>query len=197
MIDHWNHLQELLGMKLTPVTCGLSLNALIERKNALPNWRMRWCTRTLKIEPTIAWLKAHHPAINYVGLRADEPERVGIYGADIECRYPLREWGWGINEVMAYLRERGVTIPARTDCARCYGQRLSEWKSLYRKHPEIYADAERQEAETGHTFRSNGRDSKPAPLAELRVLFDAETPILPGLEFEEGDPRGACRVCRL
>lgn len=54
------------------------------------------------------------------GIRADEEEREGgdyskIDG--IEMRFPLREWGWGIREVLNYLEQKGVVIPERTDCA--------------------------------------------------------------------------------
>lgn len=190
MVAHWAHLETLLGKPLTRVTNG-TLRSWIDEFDALPNNRQRWCTRLLKIEPTIAFLARHAPALNYVGLRADEPERVGIYGST-PSRFPLREWGWGIDEVQGYLRDRGVTIPERTDCARCYEQRLIEWKRLLRKHPEIYADAEADEARTGRTFRSPTRDTWPAPLAELRVEFDSGRKVR-----GEDDDGGACRVCSL
>lgn len=125
MNEHWRRLETLLGKPLTVLKPfpGDGLLALIQQQNALPNFRQRWCTRILKIEPTIAWLKANSPCIQYVGLRADEDERVGIYGdiPGVSQRYPLREWGWGIEDVWRYLAEQGVKIPQRTDCAWCYG----------------------------------------------------------------------------
>lgn len=33
--------------------------------------------------------------------------------------YPLSEWGWDLSRVRQYLTERGVAVPARTDCAGC------------------------------------------------------------------------------
>ena len=198
MIDHWAHLEQLLGKPLIRVT-NRTLAEWIKEWGALPNARQRWCTRLLKIEPTIAYLKRHAPAINYVGLRADEPERVGIYG-ETESRFPLRDWGWGIKEVKGYLRERGVTIPKRTDCARCYGQQLGEWWDLWRDEPAFYADAEREEQATGHTFRSASRDTWPAGLADLRGRFElGEVPHGRSWNlnlFEEEQP-SACRVCQL
>lgn len=195
MIAHWERLEGMLGKPLTRITNG-TLHTLIDEFDALPNWRQRWCTRRLKIEPCLAYLKRNHPAVLYVGLRADEEERQGIYSNDVECRFPLREWGWGLAEVKGYLRERGVKIPERTDCARCYGQRLSEWRRLWEKHPEIYADAEAQEEKTGYTFRSPGRDSHPAALKDLRKVFERQ-PSLPVFEDEEDDGFESCRVCRL
>ena len=125
MVEHWVNLKKILGKPILPVTSGTSLNGLIKRFDALPNFRMRWCTRMLKIDPFKQFLLTVAPAYIYIGLRADEPEREGgIYG-DIEGivqRHPLREWGWGVEDVLVYLESNGVDIPPRTDCARCYAQ---------------------------------------------------------------------------
>lgn len=200
MIAHWNGLEVLLGKSITRLS-NHTLDFWINEFQALPNWRQRWCTRLLKIEPTIAWLKANVPVTMYVGLRADEEERGGIYG-DIEgvsFRFPLREWDIAEQDVWRYLAKNGIDIPKRTDCARCYGQRLAEWKALWREHPEIYADAERQEQGIGNTFRSPGRDTWPASLKELRERFETgennkgQFSIWNDLEPEQQ----ACRVCSL
>ncbi len=192
MVAHWERLEKLLGKPMVRVTNG-TLDTLIDRFGALPNWRQRWCTRILKIEPCIAWMARQQPAVLYVGLRADEPKREGIYGS-VSCRFPLREWGWGIKEVRAYLAEMDVVIPRRTDCARCYDQQIGEWKKLWKNHPTIYADAEAQEVRVGATFRSPGRDTWPASLALLRVEFEKGRKV----RGEDKDAEeGACRVCSL
>lgn len=197
MLAHWEYLEGVLG-PITRVT-NRTLDDWIEDFGALPNWRQRWCTRLLKIEPCLAYLAKLPRPVLYVGLRADEEERKGIYSENVRTVFPLREWGWGLQEVRGYLAEKGVKIPKRTDCARCYGQRLSEWYELWRDHRDLYKDAEQQEAKIGNTFRSPGRDTWPASLQGLRA------------EFESGrKPRGvrdqidlfdseneACRVCRI
>lgn len=195
MEKHWADLEELLGAPITRLT-NQDLAFWIDHFKALPNWRQRWCTRVLKIEPCIAYMKSHYPCTLYVGLRADEEERVGLYGDFATYRYPLREWEWGVEEVWAYLNERGIKIPTRTDCARCYDQRLIEWKRLWRDYPEIYADAEAQEQRVGATFRSPGRDTWPADLAGLRAEFERGRKVR-GEKPDDEDERNACRVCRL
>lgn len=199
MVEHWKRLGELLGKPLTPVTSGHSLSGLIRHYDALPNWRQRWCTRQLKIEPCLEWLMERAPATLYVGLRADEPERQGgTYDEvpGVKLRYPLREWKWTIKEVWSYLDERGVEIPERTDCARCFFQTLPEWWKLWKDRPAVYTDAEQQEAATGHTFRSPGRDTWPASLSELRERFEAgEVP--GGANQGELFKETRCRVCSL
>lgn len=131
---------------------------------------------------------------SYVGLRADEPEREGGDYAQIpgvEMAFPLREWGWGLDEVLVYLEVQGIAIPRRTDCARCYHQTLHEWFLLWRDYPDIYREAELQEAITGHTLRSPGRDTWPSSLTELAAQFAA------GREPKPRARATQCRVCAL
>lgn len=193
MVQHWEHLENLLGKPFIRITNhDRTLNDLIQIHQILPNFRMRWCTRQLKIEPTIAWCLRNAPIVMHVGLRADEDEREGIYGGQVQSRFPFREWGWGINEVQGYLQSRSISIPPRTDCARCYHQRIREWHSLWLNHPEIYADAITQEKQTGFTFRSPGRDTWPVALTDLAIAFQDGRKIR--ADRRQG---GMCRVCSL
>lgn len=203
MVAHWRRLEASLG-PITYVRAAKDLTGLIEHWNALPNNLQRWCTRMLKIQPYREWLtrvSTYGDVVSYVGLRADEEERVGgIYDdiAGVEQRYPLREWGWTEGDVLSYLEQLGVVIPDRTDCARCYHQTLGEWWHLSRRYPDIYADAERQEAETGHTFRNPKRDTWPTALSDLRAKFEAG--YVPPRTVQQIDLfRGStkCRVCSI
>ena len=176
MIEHWRNLGRILGSPLRPIGQGVSLGGLIKKWSALPNWRMRWCTRVLKIEPFQMFMATVAPAVCYIGIRADELDRDGVdyQGMDaVEQRFPLQEWGWGKRDVLEYLDLRGVCIPKRTDCAACFFQTLGEWWSLWKNHPEEFAKAEAWEKETGHTFRSDQRDSWAASLRELRSEFES------------------------
>jgi hypothetical protein len=196
MAAHWEKLERMLGKPLTRITAGTDLLGLIEKMEMLPNFRARWCTRILKIEPTIEYMQSLPPgSVMYVGLRADEEERTGIFGEDLQIDFPMRRWGWGESDVWAYLAKRGVTIPNRSDCAFCYGQRLGEWYALYNKHPEIYWHGASLEFHRGHTFRSPKRDTWPASLYELSVEFDkGRVPRGAEAAMQEN---GACRVCSL
>jgi len=171
---------------------GPSLLGLIEHFESLPNNRQRWCTRMIKIRPCAAYLAAHPGITLCVGLRADEEERQGMYGTQARYRFPLREWGWGIAQVLSYAREHKLAVPARTDCAFCYDQRLVDWRNLLRHHPEKFAEGEALEARYGHTFRSPSRDTWPAGLAELRQEFERGRKLR---GHEEGEST-ACRVCK-
>ena len=208
MVQHWKNLEKLLGSKLIRVTrrhtdgSTMTLDSLIKMFNALPNWRQRWCTRMLKIEPTIAYIKAHQPAKLYVGLRADEEERKGIYSEDVDSVFPMKDgccekhgpWNWGLGEVWSYLKSKNITIPIRTDCAKCYYQRISQWKYLRRHYPKLFAAAVELERITGKTFRSPSKDQWPAALKDLAKIFDSDIRMRSRLPKREEQ---TCRVCQL
>lgn len=227
MFAWWIKLGELLGKPLLPVmnVKAGTLNTLIDKYDSLPSRRQRWCTRELKIEPYRLWLINNGPAISYVGLRADEEGRAGGAYDDIpgiEMRFPLREMGWGRQDVLDYLASRGVLemIPERTDCLRCYHQQIGEWFRWWKNDPEAFETAVEQERVTGGTFRvpkivddapvmttrfakaypASHRDSWPVRLADMRELW--ETGIIPPTAWKQGSifgdrQTGACRVCTL
>jgi hypothetical protein len=196
MVAHWEKLEVLLGKPLKKICYPGGLDALIEQMDMLPSFHARWCTRILKIEPTIEYMQSLPPGSTmYVGLRADEEDRKGIFGEDLILDFPMRRWGWGEPEVWRYLQLWGVTIPNRSDCARCYGQRLGEWYALWRKYPDRYQQGVDDETRLGHTFRSPQRDTWPASLAELRARFErGDVPRGAEAAMQEN---GACRVCKL
>lgn len=202
MIQHWVNISKLMQVPLQPITCGLSLDGLIRKQKALPNWRQRWCTRILKIEPYAAFLASlvgkYDKVYSHVGLRADEEEREGgDYSSvpGVEMCFDMREWGWGLEDVLGYLRQRGVTIPKRTDCLKCFYQRLIEWWEFWKEHPDVWAEGEALEELTGHTFRSPGRDTWPASMKELRARFEAGD--IPRDTRRDVLNEMKCRVCRL
>jgi len=199
MWAHWRSLSDLLGAPILPVIGG-TLDSIIQSQNMIPNFRARFCTRMLKIEPFAAWLMGlKEPVTTYVGVRADEEAReAGDYTKvpDVISRFPMREWGWGLSSVLGYLDVRGVTIPRRTDCAWCFWQTLGQWYNLWRDHLDSYLEGEAVEKRQGHTFRSPGRDTWPVALDQLRARFEAGH--IPGGADIQRDlfARQQCRVCR-
>lgn len=204
MFAHWRNLGQRLGSLLYPMS-RKTLDTVIRDQGALPNFRMRYCTRILKIEPYREFLKeqaAIGPVVSYVGLRADEEGRAGGAYDDIggvTMRFPLREWGMGEDDVQATLRRFGIACPDRTDCAKCYHQRLGEWWELWHNYPEKFEAGASLEEEFGATFRTPGRDKWPSSLREMGKRFAAGE--IPSLSLNrmkrERMASGTCRVCAL
>ena len=196
MVEHWVKLGQMLGQLIKPIGCGRSLSDLIHIQQALPNWRMRWCTRMLKIEPFEQYILANTPCTVYIGIRADEADREGVdYEANegVTRSYPLVTWGWGIQQVRGFLQNRGVSIPERTDCGSCFFQTLWEWYVLWRDHPERYAHYCSWEDQVGHTLRSDKRDTWPADLRSLGECFASGR--APKQRMAMKDRSTMCSVC--
>lgn len=175
MVAHLSKLEELLGEPVIRIANG-TLRSTIDDNRMLPNFRARFCTRILKLRPYGKFMAEAAPSISYIGLRDDEDEREGVrpggdYGPirnSVSQDYPFQRWGWVIDDVWRFLDERAISIPERTDCARCPYQKLGEWYNLWKNYPGIYADAEADEARYGHTFRSDKRDAWPADDGQAR-----------------------------
>lgn len=178
---------------------------VIREQRMIPNFRARFCTRILKIEPYRKFLieqSALGPVVSYIGLRADEPGRAGGAYDDIpgvEMRFPLREWGYDDPMVLAELAKRGIEIPYRTDCAVCYHQRIGEWYLLWERHPDHFAEGINIEDERGATFRTPGRDSWPSSMRGMRTEFEGGR--VPTISLKrmnrERMESGGCRVCSM
>lgn len=204
MFAHWRDLGDRLGKRIIPVMAG-TLKSVIRQQKMLPNFRARFCTRILKIEPYRQWLieqAQFGPIVSYVGLRADEEGRAGGAYDDIggiTMRFPLREWGMDDPMVLAALAERGVVCPNRTDCARCYHQKIGEWYELWLNHRDIFFDAVVDETELGATYRTPGRDSWPTSLMEMAAEFESGRVPTVSLNrmARERMAAGGCRVCSL
>lgn len=204
MFQHWDRLGDILGSRLIPIIAG-TLRGTIRQQKMLPNFRARFCTRILKIEPYEQFLVQevrNGPIVSYVGLRADEEVREGgIYSHidGVSQRFPLREWGYDDPMVLAELAARGIIIPRRTDCALCYHQRLGEWYLLWLEHRDAFQEGIVLEDEFGATFRTPGRDSYPSSLREMAAQFEAGR--IPAVSLNrmrrERQQFGQCRSCSL
>lgn len=207
MIAWWNHLGTVLGSRIIPIM-EMTLQGCIHKNKMLPNFRIRFCTRQIKIEPArrvLAALRQRGPVTHYVGLRADEPTRLGGLYDDlgIESRYPLREFGMGLTEVRSVIKQHELDhlLPARTDCALCYHQRIGEWYLLWKEHKDQWDAGVELETHYKQTFRTPGRDTWPSAMSGLAAEF-ARGRIPKGMDEASLAQRdsmaaGACRVCSL
>lgn len=199
LFEHLELMECVLGKPIKRVQADVDLYGLIERHRMIPNFRARFCTVELKIEPTIAYMQTLPPgSVLYVGLRADEEEREGIYGEDLICDFPFRRWGWGIEHVIGYLLRREINIPARTDCGTCFYQRLGEWWNLWKFNRPVFMEGVTIERKHGHTFRSPGRDTWPVSLEGLAEVFAAgRVPKGADVQLDMFGGGERCRVCSL
>ena len=131
-----------------------TLPEYIRRQKFFPGHGSRYCTRIFKIDPYNEFIKQHLPAQMLIGLRADEPERIGnLTDIDgMQIRYPLRERGMNRIDVLKVCAEhdlipRYMLYMARGGCIGCFYKRRSEVTALCNLQPEVAAGLEKLEQE--------------------------------------------------
>ena len=199
MYRHWDQVEQYLlrkrGLKLTilrhpegfeRMMFDRPVNRAEEWQHVTPygyGWpgikKGRWCTGQLKthlINKAVSQLRKTHKIFHYVGIAADEPER--IKGE----HYPL--YDWGITEVQALqiCYDRGFDwgglyeIYHRCSCWCCPFQRIDELRKLRRYHPQLWTKLldmdDRALAQFGHN--ALGRFKDHWTVAELEERFSAE-----------------------
>jgi len=154
---------------------------LKEHGNYLPSQRDRWCTIQMKLKPFEQWVDAFiadgYEIKNYVGIRADEPNRTGfmVIEKPIESIFPFREDGIVKSDIENILQRNGLELPAyydwrsRSGCTFCFYQQKIEWLKLMEKHPDLFEEAKTFEKDddnnvVGETFYWMGQGQ---PLSTL------------------------------
>lgn len=133
--------------------------------------RNRWCTSVLKIrviDKYLRELKKQYEVIQYIGIAADEKERVK------EHRYPLVEWGMMEKDCLEYCYARGYDwgglydLFKRVSCWCCPLQPLSELRVLRKKFPDLWNKLLEWQAKTWRKFKTD------YTVQELEVRFQFE-----------------------
>jgi hypothetical protein len=111
----------------------------IKHSAYLPSFGRRWCTVMFKIKPNEGFLQEGDTLL--IGLRADEPGRVGNVGN--YARYPLREMGLNRGDCVRICAEndllpRHPVYAARGGCVGCFYKRKSEVIAMAALVPETF-----------------------------------------------------------
>lgn len=120
--------------------------------------RNRWCTAMLKtriIDRYLRELSKEYTLKQYIGIAADEPQRVREYN------YPLIDWGMTEADCLAYCKERGFDwdglydIFNRVSCWCCPLQSYDELRKLRRHFPELWEKLRYMDKNTWRSFLKN------------------------------------------
>ncbi len=179
---------QYLGLELVIVESGESFDQMCERHNAIPNNRMPFCSRELKIAPAEKWLK-QHPEIHTLTFGIDWTESHRVPG--IEKRWP----GYGIMcpmleppylskpHMIEEVKKDGLWIPRlyklgmpHNNCGGgCVRAGHAHWKKLKDVFPARFEEwAQREERlGNGHTFNKS-RKHKTSKKITLRQLVEIQ-----------------------
>ena len=187
LYHHIDRLEQYIGRPITRLKAPYSFEEIFpnytpNRNNpelvgkqglSWPGPRGRWCTAMLKtrvIKKYLTQLAKEYTVIQYVGIAADEPDRVYTY------RYPLVEWGMTEADCLAYCKERGFDwdglydIFHRVSCWLCPLQSLDELRKLRHHFPDKWTYLMDLDS---HTWRSFLKNYTVAQL-ETRFAFEDE-----------------------
>ena len=167
----------------------------------LPNPRMRWCTRALKIEPFEKFV-GDAKVYSYIGIRGDE-DREGYQSRkkppviserpNIIPVYPFKDDKLGLEDIKAILNDSGLGLPSyydwrsRSGCYFCFYQQIGEWQGLKEEHPELFQIAKSYEKLDGKRPYTwvDGRSLD--EIADLEKRYD----------IQDMDDTDGCAICHL
>jgi len=193
-------LEKRWGLSILYYRDGRTPLEVFENENIIPNTRVAPCTRILKIDPFVKFLKAHEkPVTVHLGIgwdethRMDAPRRNYEALAGVSVEFPLL-WKPIVFNPFQLVESWGIQIPRlyslgfpHNNCGgRCVKQGIREWRRLRAAMPERFAevreweDAQRAQDEKKKDYAilkdRRGGQLRPMPLAELdQRVEDDET----------------------
>ena len=113
-------------------------------KKMVPSRVNRWCTDKFKVRPLIN--NYTEPGYELIGFSTDEAHRAKMsVRKQVESRYPLLEYEIDRNECIRIIQRHGIPVPQKSGCWFCPFQRISQWRRLRQKHPDLWCKAKRLE----------------------------------------------------
>lgn len=182
-------LEKHFDHKITSDSDPRSPEELFYDNNALANNRMPFCSRILKAERLQKYYE--HGDTLVFGIGADEPERakriISVYegvasrtGKVPRLVFPLIREEVTKEQINEWLDSIGIKEPllytlgfAHNNCSGgCVRAGKKQWKMLYEKLPEVYAERERVETEVREYLGKEVTILRGESLAEFRGRID-------------------------
>lgn len=157
-------------------------DALISRKNYLPNPVARFCTGEMKVKMLAAFMRerGHDHFTNVVGIRADERKRVSKMRGRTEDGWdnciPLADAGVSEQDVLGWWKQQTFDLgipPGYGNCVGCFLKSAAQLVAIEQAMPGSLEWWATKEIEVGGTFRSDRPSySKLIEFAQRQQAFD-------------------------
>ena len=175
----------LRGMPWQRYKDGLSLIEYCEAANVIPLAAVRWCTARWKVEPIQRWMKENGVMIDLIGIAADESQRMRQ-----RCR-PLCDWFVTRQGCVEVIQAEGLDVPRKSGCYICPFQRVSQWRELWERYPEVFERVAQLEENAQHRRTERYATLDPSgkyTLRDLEKRFNAQDTL-----FDDTDWGGLLR----
>lgn len=119
-----------------------------------------WCNSDIKMEA----IRAASPGkkdIQYLGIAADEPDRIAKHRNRPNVKMPLVELGWTEAMCREWCDENGLLSPIYTGSTRggcwfCHNQSVGQLRLLRKSYPEYWALMLKWDADSPVAFHADG-----------------------------------------
>jgi hypothetical protein len=139
--ERWSLEEECLREKTMP-------SIVLGRRSCSDKFKIRPQTRYLvEWQPAIDAWKRKEKVTKLVGFDVDEAHRIKDYDdRRFEVRYPLVDWGWGLDECKDAIKRHGIPEPPKSSCFYCPEMQWQEIVQLRADEPELLQRALAMEA---------------------------------------------------
>jgi len=132
----------------------------VGRIKGFPMTKGNWCTK-LKLNALRQIELLTTNCIQYLGIAADEPERIARHTAKSGNILPLVEIGWDEAYCHQYCEEQGILSPIystaiRGGCWFCHNQSVDQLRVLRKTYPDLWALLMKWDLDSPVSFHSDG-----------------------------------------
>lgn len=158
-----------------------------------PSRVSRWCTGKFKAQVVDKYID--RPCFQHLGIDAGEKKRAKLSSVKgVESRFLLIEHEINRQGCVALIEKHKMVVPPKSGCWFCPFQRLSQWRMLRKKHPDLFCKAQELE-KRNMDYRAKQGMPEFTLLGNGRVLADiinGDQIALPGMEEEVEYPPCQC-----
>lgn len=142
-----------------------------EYRNIIPLRQNRWCTKNFKVDPLHRYFQK--PCFVMLGIDAGESHRARLSSnKGMENRYPLIERDIVRSDCVEIIKAHGLPVPIKSGCWFCPFQRISQWRLLRRKHPDLFCKAVEMEKRSLEYALAKGRTKENSTIVKPKTLTE-------------------------
>lgn len=165
-VEHFTttHSEGIHGEKVSFEDCfyrKMTRGKFIGRIKGFPMQRGNWCTK-LKLNAIQQMGLEKETCVQYLGIAADEPERISRYIDRPGYKLPLVELGWDEAHCREWCEDNSLLSPiytasSRGGCWFCHNQSVEQLRLLRKTYPEYWKIMLKWDSDSPVTFKANGR----------------------------------------